>query len=378
MEYSTLGSSVWDLPLKELGLVRNPFSFEYVSSRPDLFSSQAMEALTGLRRWAESAARSEGGALLVGAEGSGKTIVLRALVDSPSEGSGGWATYHDASIGKGYRPEGKRDAYQERLIGDLIRKVRKKREKLLVIDNADWMVGTVRDVDSLSSGRARPSSVLGISYSTYAHAVAKGEELRDTDTYFLGPMADDSEIERKLRTSVRACSERGDPFEPDAYGEISSFSLGLPGLAADLARASLWTAGWLGATQVTKVIVARVAESLLYDVARRLLSGNRRFRGDLAEIAYEGVRRHYLQGEVRRNDLFREFSGTPGSTLNHKLRRLAMERVFFEERYGHRMRYEIPKPVRAALQVLQEQRSQKGGQGVGRELVDEESESFVV
>lgn len=353
VEAPALGAALWDLPLKEFGLARNPFSFEHVSSLPGLFTSHASRVLTSLRDWAGSSSRLEGGALLVGAEGAGKTLVLRALADGYGNEPGvGCATYFDAGISQVHRREGVDDAYRSRLLRDLAQEDRK---ELHVIDNADWMVGGEDTGGLRLSGGAPASTVLGVSYPVYLKAMRSGALAQGTRMYFLPPLPE-HEIERKLRASVRACSEMGDPFQPDAYVQISSFSMGLPGLAAEVAHASLWTAGWVGAEQVTRFIVDKVAETLFYDAAAKLLAGRRQHYGSL-ELAREALRMFYVEGDVRRNDLFRAFSRVPNSTLNHHLQRLTAERILVEERYGHRVRYDIPRPVRAALQLLQ------GGEG---------------
>ena len=354
VEPRPVGSTVGDLPLKAFGLSRNPFCFETALSQPNLVSSCSSQALSALADWVCSQ-RPRERAVLVGTEGAGRTTILHALVDCREIVSAGFhATFFDAGIGNGYRPEGTVESYQARLLKDLTRKTRDKARKILVLDNADWLIGRREDGGQSSSLAGGMScAVLGISYSTFHSIVQNAVLPREAKTIFVSPFEDKSEIERKLRSAVRACSEKGDPFEAGAYAEVSAMSMGLPGLASDLAHASLWTAGWVGAEQVTKVIVDKVAGTLYYDVANDLLSKPARLWGLRRDVVFEAVRRYYVQGEVRRNALCKAFGRISSSTVNHHLMRLVDERLFVEERYGRRIKYEVPKPVRAAVQLIQ-------------------------
>ncbi len=342
------------LPVKQFGLTRNPFSVEYVSSDLGLLTSLASRVLSELRGWARSPSRLEEGALLVGAEGTGKAMVLQALVNERGEDiGGGSAPLVDAGVGRTYTREGEDDAYQSVLLRDVFGERTDRDAGLRVFVNADWMIGPRPGPRGCPmAGGIPPSTVLGISHSTYVKAARDGALPSEARVFFLAPQPEEREIERRLRASVRTCSESGDPFDPEAYALIASASLGLPGLAADLAHASLWTSGWVGSERVTKFIVDRVAASLYYDAAGALLARRRQFRGMTMEILAEALDRFHFEGEVRRNDLFRAFGSVPSSTLNHHLQRVTKERFFVEERYGHRVRYEIPKPVRAAIELL--------------------------
>lgn len=332
---------LWGTFLEGFGFEADPFEVDYVTVRTDLLSGSARHTLSRLADEIGSSTAAKG-LLLVGPEGSGKTLFLRSLAKRLSESDRARTfRYVDARA----PPKGGRTSTQVRVRGRPVRSNLMSREVTL-IDNADCIAAQVQEMPVTGS------RVLGISTDTYSGLQQSGMISREWATHFLMPYQNDSEVETTLRGLVAHSAPSRQPFEDDAYQAISSSSMGLPGLAMDLASASLWVSGWVGATRVSKSIVEKASECLYYGVAKSLASGAIRLGRARANIVNEALRLFHMEGDIRRSDLASHFRGVPGSVLEHHLEKLADQRLLSKTHYGHRVHYDIPRPVRAAIQIL--------------------------
>jgi energy-coupling factor transporter ATP-binding protein EcfA2 len=349
-------ASMRNVALRALGFVRDPFNVDYVLSRPSLFTMQTRLTLSRLAERAGFAAESKTNMLLVGPEGSGKTLLLRSLAKSLTHTTGkDSALYVDARTEK-HRYGGNQlnDASQSQVIEAALG-INPTKKGLMIIDNADWMLGRVQKNPALLDGgqREAPVLILGVSYPIYSIIRSNQKVSQKFKVHLWAPLQEKWETERMLRELVRSSAPNGEPFEPSAYKELSALAMGLPGLATDLAGGCVLVANGVGAPQVTKVIVDKVAEYLMYDQANQLLSGQIRLQGTKGEIASEAMRKYYTEGEVRRSDFLEAFESLSRSTLAYHLKDLVNEKILVLERFGFRVRYDIPKPVRAALQIIE-------------------------
>jgi len=348
--------------LKGFGFAEDPFGIERVLTRPSLLTRKTGLALSDLERQASLAAETKSALLLVGPEGSGKTLLLRFLarnftqnhyVDS--------ATYFDVRTGTSEVPQDGDATCRSLTTGDF-RAAGANSNTLLLIDNADRMFKGVREeYGTFLKERMISAMVLGISYPTYL-SISESESLaRKFRSRITLPVQEQQEIERMLRGSVESCVVDGEPFEPSAYGEIAKQAMGLPGLAVDLAKSSLLVADWVGLQQVTKTVVERTAKHLLYSKANDLISGKFGLHGTRRRIVTEVLKKHYMVGDCRRNSVTGALEGLAGSTVDYHAQKLAEEEVLKIERLSHRIRYEVPKPVRAALQIMMSRGAEPSG-----------------
>jgi hypothetical protein len=354
--------SLGGLALKGFGFAEDPFGIERVLTRPGLLTRKTGLALSDLERQARLAAETRSALLLVGPEGSGKTLLLRFLarnfmqnhdVDS--------VTYFDVGTGTSEVPQDRDSTSRSPTTRDF-RAASPKPNTLLLIDNADRMFKGARgEYGAFLKERMISAMVLGISYPTYL-SISENESLaRKFSSHITLPVQEQQEIERMLRGSVESCVVDGEPFEPSAYGEIAKQAMGLPGLAVDLAESSLLVADWVGLQQVTKAVVERTAKHLLYSKANDLISGKFGLQGTRRRIVTEVLKKHYMAGDCRRNSVTGALEGLAGSTVDYHAQKLAEEEVLKIERLSHRIRYEVPKPVRAALQIVMSRGAESSG-----------------
>ena len=349
-------ASLWDAVLKGFGLVHDPFSVDYILTHQNLLTAQTRRTISHLAERIRFAAESNTNVLLVGPEGSGRTLLLRSLASGLAHGGmDGSVTYFDAIRGRlgDVHPEAS-SAHQPRHLDNSAKKGLGRSKGLVLIDNADRIVDQIhRRLEDLAPEEGgHPVLVLSISYATYTHVLETKELSRRFRVHLLVPLRERSEIAQILRASVGSCSSGSDPFELDAYEAISTKAMGLPGLAKDLARSCLQAADWVETTRVTGAFVDRIAEYLPYNRANRLLSQGIRFRDTRVDVAHEVLRRLYMDGVARRNDLARALGRLSGSKLDYELRELEKQEVLTSERYGYRVRYVIHTAVRAALQII--------------------------
>ena len=331
---------LWEAFLEGFGFGEDPFDVDYVSARPGLQSEQSRRTVGRLADGIGSSAPPR--VLLVGPEGSGRTLFMHSLAMRIRANRMQVAGYIDArAVGQ------PAEADQVRLHARQSLKRLLKTKGVVLIDNADGMFSEIREPST-----ARTRYVLGISPHTYSKVLQSEGGAGNYLVHSLAPLQGRMEIEELLRSLVASGVSEGEPFDEEAYEAISSKSMGLPGLATELASASLWVAGWIGATKVTRAVAERVSEYLHYGVANGVASGSIRLNHIRAFIVNEALGLFYTKGDIRRNDLATRFRGTPGSVLEHHLSILTEQELLSKSRYGHRVRYDMPRPVRAALQIL--------------------------
>jgi ATPase family associated with various cellular activities (AAA) len=347
---SSDSGSMWEETLRAFGLVHDPFSVNYVLAHPSLFTTQTRLTLSRLAERAGFAAESKTNMLLVGPEGSGRTLFLRSLAKNLAQTMGKDAAAYVDVAGT------KRNHEEEESNEDSLASILElpNSEGLVLLDNADRLVGQILERPPLfEAGKGKmPTFIFGIGYPTYSSIRANAQQSKRFKVHLWAPLQEKWETERMLRDLVESSALKSDPFEPNAYKVLSARAMGLPGLATDLANASLQVANGVGAPQVTKVIVDKVAEYLLYNRANQLLSGDIKLQGTKGDIAYEALRRFYMEGEVRRSAFLSAFGNLSKSTLAYHLKGLVSEQVLVMERFGFRVRYDIPKPIRAAMQIV--------------------------
>ena len=356
-------ASMWEVTLRAFGLAHDPFNYNYVLAHPSLFTTQTRLTLSRLAERAGFATESKTNMLLVGPEGSGRTLLLRSLAKNLVQTTGkDSVVYVDAVSMKEDREEAKPDKDSlASIMEEMLSTELPSSEGLVLVDNADRLVGQIlKRPPLLDDGQGKmPTLIFGMGYPTYSNIRSNKELSQRFKVHLWAPLQERWETERMLRGLVESSTSKSEPFEPNAYKVLAARAMGLPGLATDLASASLQVANGMGAPQVTKVIVDKVAEYLLYTRANQLVSGDIKLQGTKADIAYEALRMFYMEGEVRRSEFLTAFGNLSRSTLAYHLKDLVSERVFVLERFGFRVRYDIPKPIRAAMQVV-ESRSASG------------------
>ncbi len=354
---SSDSASMWEVTLRAFGLVHDPFKVSHVLAHPSLFTTQTRLTLSRLAERAGFATESKTNMLLVGPEGSGRTLLLRSLVKNLVQTTGkDSVVYVDAASMKEDHEEGEPDkdslaSIMEEILGMKF----PGSEGLVLIDNADRLVGQILRHSALfNDGQAKmPTFIFSVGYPTYSTIRSNKKLSQRFNVHLWAPLQEKWETEQMLRGLVESSAPRSEPFEPNAYKVLSARAMGLPGLATDLAIASLQVANGVGAPQVTKVVVDKVAEYLLYTRANQIVSGDFKLQGTKADIAYEALGRFYMEGEVRRSEFLSVFGNRARSTLAYHLKDLVSERVFVLERFGFRVRYDIPKPIRAAMQIVE-------------------------
>jgi len=326
--------------LNEFGFTGDPFRVDYVLPRPDLFTRQAGLTLSNLTRHVRLAAEAKSGLLLVGPEGSGRSLLLKSLAQNLDQnGEAGSIVYLDAGAGvRGVPQDWVKDGRLQPMGCQ-----RGKSSTTLLIDNADRMFeGAQPTYDLFLKGRTISALVLGISYPTYFGIRENGSLSERFNSHLAVPAYEREEIARMLKATVQSCIAHGEPFESDAYEEIATQSMGLPGLATDLSRFSLLVAYWVGLPIITRTIVRRTAERLLYIKANDLVTGRLNFQGTRGAVLQEILRKHYIEGECPRNNIYESLNGLAGSTIDYHAQKLEEEGVLSIERRSHRVRYEVP------------------------------------
>ncbi|MDG6909002.1 MAG: hypothetical protein JRM74_01580 [Nitrososphaerota archaeon] len=348
-------AALWKVVLRAFGFTNDPFSAEYVLTRPGLLSAQTRLSLSRLAK----RVRSGTDVLLVGPDGSGKTLLLSLLAKGLNQTGKSEKVGSSGAVCSGWQLEHNwaKKPRRASLAGSSERN-QLKQHGPLIVDDCDRVVGQIME------GRSHPTHprsvlpkyVLSVSYITY-RGLLRMRSVPEGFVVQLLPRFERREIELMLRLSVESCAMDGDPYEPDAYQAISERAMGLPGLAADLAGACLWIGGWAGVTRISKALVAMVAERLSYDDANKLLTGRLELQGNEARVAHEVLRRCYTDGEMRKSDIVKGLRNLARSTAYSGLANLVEEHLLYAVQRGYRVCYGIPKPVRAALQTVEARRT---------------------
>ena len=352
-----------DLALRGFGFTDDPFRVEHTLGRPSLLTRQTALTLADLEKQARLAAESRSNLLLVGPEGSGKTLLLKSIARILVQNGGVCSvTYFDAGTGESNAPrEGVRAGRLPPPYGS--KATAAKPNTLLLIDNADRMFeGAQMSYDAFLKERMISALVLSVSYPTYLSICEDDSLAQRFRSHFVVRTQEQQEIERMLREAIASCVVSGEPFEPGAFQMIAARSMGLPGLAVDLAKSSLLVADWVGLSQVTNVIVDRTAKHLSFATANGLISGQVSLRGARYRIAHEVLKEHYAEGRSRRSSLYLALSDLAGSTIDYHTQKLAAEGIITIGKRTHRVSYEMPRPVRAALQIMLAKGAQSFGQ----------------
>lgn len=341
--------TLWGLVMSHFGLAGDPFTQGFVDGRKELYTRQAAASMSTLLRETELASEARSDLLLVGTEGSGKTTLLRSLLSSLSQ-AGRRATYVDA------RTEGeKSDASGKARLGRLREAARgdlSRREGVVLLDNSDALAGEMlRERNAFPPARRRSTVVMAMTYSTYLSVPRVGPAA------LFVPLHDPKGLARMLRDSIQASASGTVPFEPGAYLSVSERSLGLPGLAVSLAKYSMLAAYQVGMRSVTCPLVERVSRSLRYDAAWKLLNGEpvlpyRRFT-----VLREVLKSRVNSGMSNRNDLYKAMGYPNASALDYQVKKLVAAGLLIPDRNVWRVVYEIPKPVRAAFDLLEVKRA---------------------
>jgi energy-coupling factor transporter ATP-binding protein EcfA2 len=348
-------------PYQYFGLASNPFDNEYVIKHPDLISDGTRSTLARLAERAGFAVQAKTHMLLIGPEGAGRTLLLKLLAQTLNQSMGNnFAVFVDASgVWSGSVSDQVRSG-----IGGFqawLSTVDFQVTRLVLLDNADSSINGIiqsfNQSDSLSE--EPPVTVCSVSYPTYRYAMREEPLSKTFKVHLSVQEREKPEIERMLRTSVASCRTSSDPFDDGAYKSIASYSLGLPGLAADLSTFCLQYASGVGLSQISRKTVEKIATALSFGRALSLMQGAMKLEGTKADIASRALQEFYLNNEIRRSELLSAFSNLARSTLAYHFKDLINDEILASERFGFRVRYEIPKPVRSALQLI-ENRSDAG------------------
>jgi len=278
--------------------------------------------------------------------------MLRLLSQTLDQSMGAeFAVYLDAqSLG---RPNEEQSVSKARTFKNWSGSIDFEKSRVLLIDNADQSADEALQQLTHLAGISREPPVVLRSISLPAYMYMSTDE-RVNHMFKVVMLAEQwprTDIERMLRSSIASCQNASNPFDDATFRLLASYSLGLPGLATDLATACLQFASGIGVSHVGKGLADRVASILHYGRALAIAQGEAKLEGTKAEIALEALREFYLKGEIRRGWIVSEFSDLARSTLAYHLRDLVGSDILLPERLGFRMRYRIARPVRSALQI---------------------------
>ena len=347
------GSSI----LRYFGFKDDPFAIGSVSSHPELVSDSTRRTLHNLAEKSGFASESGSNMLLVGPEGVGKSLLLHLLSETLDISMGsGFAEYVDAARTWGGQEVGEGSLGFRTWAGSIDFGT----TRLLLVDNIDRLVDRVPQFLDLLAGMTKNplTLVLGVNLPTYWYLVGNRNLSKTFPISMQVPQQEPREIEGWLKSSIRSSAGGSEPFDEIAYQTLASYSLGLPGLAANFTQDCLRVASNLGVTRLRRPLITRIADMLLYSQGVRIADGQIRLEGTKAEIAWEALRELYLRGEVRRGWIVEVFAeNLARSTLSYHLRDLVEDQILIPARFGFRMHYKVARPVRAALQILQSRRT---------------------
>ena len=351
-------------PYQFFGLASDPFDTEYVINHPDLISGHTRSILAILAERAGFAAQSRTHMLLAGPEGAGRTLLLKLLAQTLNQSMGrNFAVFADPantwSESSTRQDGGEIDAFQA-----WASRIDFRVTRLVLVDNADFhMRGMLERFVRLEGLSGEPPlTVCSVAYPTFTYAMREESLSKAFRVHLSVQEREKIEIERMLRTSVASCRTSVDPFDDAAYRSIASYSLGLPGLATDLATYCLQFASGVGISLISKKTVERIAAALSFGPALSLVQGTMKLEGTKADIASRALQEFYLNNEIRRSQLLSAFSNLARSTLAYHFKDLINDEMLISERFGFRVRYGIPKPVRSALQLIEIRNASGGGQ----------------
>jgi DNA-binding transcriptional ArsR family regulator len=340
-----------------LGLACNPFDIDYILANPQIITQNSKSILSRFAERAGYAVESNTNLLVLGPEASGKTLLCRLLFESLNRSMGeNFAVYVEARnewSGLRRTEEGTEiDGFQS-----WANEQDFSRTKIVLVDNGDY---SLKDFPQYYGHLKRatahpPVFVFGVSYPSYA-VVKKNESYSNLFRALFSLRArDNSEIEDLLHLSIDSCKLNSDPLEADVYRLIAHYSLGLPGLAKELASEALVAASEMGFPHVNKKLLSDIADAKYYVKARTILNGETKLDGTKFDIALAALREFYQFGEIRRSRLLDIFSDLSRSTLAYHFKDLVKEGILIPDKLGFRILYRIPKPVRCALEMVASQ-----------------------
>jgi hypothetical protein len=359
---------------ERFGLTSNPFDTNTLIGNPDLVTEETKIVVNKLAERIGACYHSQKSLLVIGAEGSGRTSILKLLNATLNIGfDKNFSTYiHAPTTWSGFlfkdqrgqqqqeqEDGGCQDSDDDRVI-DAFQKWMTESDfsttKIILIDDADAFsskIGQYTNAIKFEHLQV-PTMVFCISPLTQSH-ITKSELFNEifADAFWM-ITSDKDNIKQIILKSIEAVKTTTfSPFDDSAIDTIADYSLGLPGQAARLALLSLKDAYQIGINTINAKLVERVASNQGYDVARKITRKEIKLDGTKYNIALEILTQFLIQGRnVERTFIISRFSDMATSTLSYHLKDLINTGVIKQERIGYKVFYVMPRPVRTALEIM--------------------------
>jgi DNA-binding transcriptional ArsR family regulator len=344
-------------PYSALGFTEDPFDDHLPVREPNALVGREAE-LSRIPEELGFCAASKSHLLLVSPKGAGTTTLLKILVRllNKSFGKQEFAYYFSGDEFPTIAPSDNQDDSSEGEEEDRFMQFLDKHDfamtRVLVFDNLRSMISNfdIR-MDQMKSLDNAPTIVVAVDTSNYLWLQTNSPSLASSfsRTIWIQPLSQEK-IEELLVKRIRMFKDSLSPFDEKSVIAIAQYSLGLPGVAIQLAKLCMKSCSEMDMVMITTDLVMRIVELHGYDVGVKVLK---------MEIRFDGTKERILKHILAESTVRRVFAKSVAlaldlrpSALSYHMHDLVSKKMITFEREGLRVYYSITHPVAYALEVL--------------------------